>query len=621
MPLDSYDFKSGTVDTTIDPDTALYFGADSQSDTTPAPQQVQALAAALAIRTETLANKTINTIVRASGNLTVPDGPGTIATVAQLVGAAPTIPDFTAAGTGAVTRTWNNKARDIISVLDYGAVGDGTTDDTAAIIVAIAALTTYQTLWFPPRAYKVNGVLSVTASNVGLHFDNATMLIGDTGTSGTLTNTSVGKIGFLFKNATNLRVTGAVRCIGQGTLGTTSLAGMVFDTCADVQVPCTMYFEKMAAGRMVAWCDRGVFGDVTAKDMNGKQTFQSPPTNTAGTAEVVWGCRYTKFGQATGYDNFKPVRYLSLALTGGGVAIDNDMCTFGPTVGDTGTSPDQSSVLSIRSAKNCKFGSVHSDSMSAGLQFLQYSGDEAWTINGNIVDAVTGRFPSTGASVDSAITQETTSATAMGKNTVLAVSVTVAGEYGILCTAGELSIGHAEVSGGTRCIVAYNCNFNAGKLIVSGSNQEMVTYGQSCNFRVDLIDIRGGTIGGTTAGVRYNTAFGSGGYGTTRIGVISYRFMATNVDLTYVLLDTTNGIEGLSIHHIQGTGSSGQANMVGDVFTVKNGRIASPAIPSAGTYTQGTVIWKTTAASGGTPGWVCTTAGTPGTWSAMANLA
>lgn len=45
------------------------------------------------------------------------------------------------------------------------------------------------------------------------------------------------------------------------------------------------------------------------------------------------------------------------------------------------------------------------------------------------------------------------------------------------------------------------------------------------------------------------------------------------------------------------------------------------AAPIAGAWKRGDVTWNTTPSSGGPPGWVCTTAGTPGTWKAMANLA
>jgi hypothetical protein len=45
------------------------------------------------------------------------------------------------------------------------------------------------------------------------------------------------------------------------------------------------------------------------------------------------------------------------------------------------------------------------------------------------------------------------------------------------------------------------------------------------------------------------------------------------------------------------------------------------AAPVAGTFAVGDKCWNTVPFAGGTPGWVCTTAGTPGTWKEMANLA
>lgn len=45
------------------------------------------------------------------------------------------------------------------------------------------------------------------------------------------------------------------------------------------------------------------------------------------------------------------------------------------------------------------------------------------------------------------------------------------------------------------------------------------------------------------------------------------------------------------------------------------------AIPTTGTWNVGDIVWNTAPTAGGVPGWICVTAGTPGTWKAMAAIA
>lgn len=72
-----------------------------------------------------------------------------------------------ASGTGATARTVQSKLRDTVSVADFGAVGDGVTDDSTAIQNAINSLANGGIVSFPVGKYYVASTISVT-SNVTL---------------------------------------------------------------------------------------------------------------------------------------------------------------------------------------------------------------------------------------------------------------------------------------------------------------------------------------------------------------------------------------------------------------------------------------------------------------------
>jgi len=88
---------------------------------------------------------------------------------------------FTQGNAGAVTRSVQSKLRDIVSVKDYGAVGDGVTDDTAAIQAAWDAIKSGNgTLFFPRGTYRCDSALNFTVNYYsGNHFH---AIVGDCAT-------------------------------------------------------------------------------------------------------------------------------------------------------------------------------------------------------------------------------------------------------------------------------------------------------------------------------------------------------------------------------------------------------------------------------------------------------
>ena len=72
------------------------------------------------------------------------------------------------AGTGAVARTVQDKLREFVSVKDFGAVGDGVADDTAAVQAAATyAASVKKSLYVPAGTYRLTEMVTVSSGMYG----------------------------------------------------------------------------------------------------------------------------------------------------------------------------------------------------------------------------------------------------------------------------------------------------------------------------------------------------------------------------------------------------------------------------------------------------------------------
>lgn len=124
----------------------------------------------------------------ATTNTRLAAGTSGYALIAAGAGADPAWTGFLQTGTGGVTRTWQAKAAERVSILDFGAAGNGSTNDTTAMTNAIAA---GRDVYLPPGNYLIDpiafsGLTSLRIRGGGR--DVTKITLNSTGTALTFSN-------------------------------------------------------------------------------------------------------------------------------------------------------------------------------------------------------------------------------------------------------------------------------------------------------------------------------------------------------------------------------------------------------------------------------------------------
>jgi hypothetical protein len=132
------------------------------------------------------------------------------------------ISQFTNTGTGATARTVKSKLQDTVSVKDFGAAGDGATDDTAAIQAALDA-NPGRSVHFPQGTYLISSTLTIDVTGGGAYTGiaafigaGASQTIIDNRSSGAAIKVTAGSGGDFAYNFTvaSLRITSGATTAG-----------------------------------------------------------------------------------------------------------------------------------------------------------------------------------------------------------------------------------------------------------------------------------------------------------------------------------------------------------------------------------------------------------------------
>lgn len=149
-----------------------------------------------------------------------------------------TIAKFKQAGTGTTNRTITAKLQEFVSVKDFGAVGDGVTDDTAAIQAALDAGA--NVVYVPAGTYRITATISIPENVIvyGAGRRAATIVV-----DGAIVGASK-----VYPSKSSLNVM-KIEIRGIGFKGTpTALGGLLFDKGDNVAVQGCDFYDFTAVG-------------------------------------------------------------------------------------------------------------------------------------------------------------------------------------------------------------------------------------------------------------------------------------------------------------------------------------------------------------------------------------
>ena len=181
--------------------------------------------------------------------------------------------NFLQAGTGAVQRDAQSKMRDIVSVKDFGAVGEGVTDDTAAIQAALDSGAT--SVYIPSGTFLASSLLMPNVFNFVLFGNGPSSILKQAaGASNALIRWATASIVYNEQTILNIGITGtngSQHCIDTSGAGGPTLNGI--------------YITDVPVGKSGIYMDGAAATQVHDIRLNNIQIY----SNTAGHSGIRMG--------------------------------------------------------------------------------------------------------------------------------------------------------------------------------------------------------------------------------------------------------------------------------------------------------------------------------------------
>lgn len=521
---------------------------------------------------------------------------------------------------------WKRIYSGAVNVMWFGAKGDGTTDDTAAVQAALTAATVGSTVTLPTGTYAISSTLTIakrlnlvgpgTLVESTILAPMLDIVAAGTGslvtglrftgieTSGTFPGdtTALDRAAIRVVAADDVRVDGVsitakscgvrfVSSSNRGTVQNSQFLGFITGALAGSNNASAFSYSGGVDGRILNVtarnCGSGALVQmggtrITIAGLHAVGLWDNGVYISSGDRCVVTGCTIDSVQAATGSGiktrgsghvvsgNTINVSAVGISLTGNGVTPDAEGANGYGTIA-IGNTIDTTSLIGVL----------------IGIQDGLYPRD--FIVSRNVLRNNTGT---------------TTNAPIIlsGNGHVVSGNIidTFASTYAIMASGGAgTEIQHIDISD--------NVVKNGG----AGDGIRLVYVQNSQVRRNNIYSLTGNSIR-----LRYTTGVV---VGENIVGTINWDSSFPSTGGVCRSNDATALIGDLS--DVRVMLSTGDTN--DDSITIGGQRhfgIASGP-PSTGTWLRGDVAWAMEPAAGGVPGWVCTENGTPGTWKAMGNLA